>query len=112
MYQIISMTGEILTETNSPIFSKFNPVNGAWILTNENDADCVVVNGKRCIIYGKAFAADSDKVVFVKKIDDAEKFLQDKINFDNDNLDIIEAIIEMDKKIDALYQSLEAAKNG
>jgi len=112
------MTGEILNETDSPIYSKFNPESGAWILTNENDAECVVVNGKRCVIYGKPFAANSDKVVFIKKIDAAEKFSQDKIKISNDNLDIIEAIVELDRRqnilfeiVNKLNQNLEDIKN-
>lgn len=115
MYQIISMTGEILSETDSPIYSKFNPANGAWISANEFDAECVVVNGKRCVLYGKPFAADSEKVVFVKKIDAAQKVQKlSKVTTQNsaDNLDIMEAIVEIDRKLTALTQSLEASKNG
>ena len=112
MYQIISMTGEILAETDSPIYSKFNPASGAWIPANEFDAECVVVNGKRCVIYGKPFAADSQKVVFLKKVDAAEKISKLAQNFSGDTLDIMEAIVELDKKFAALIQSLEASKNG
>ena len=107
MYQIISMTGEILAETDSPIYSKFNPASGAWVSANEFDAECVVVNGKRCVIYGKPFAADSQKVVFVKKVDAAGK-ISKIAQISADNLDIMEAIVELDRKI----QSLEASKNG
>lgn len=122
MYQIISMTGDILTETDSPNYSKFNAESGAWIPATETDAECVVVNGKRCVIYGKPFAANSDKVVFVKKVDAANKIskiAQDSVQISADNLDIMEAIVELDKKqnilfqiVSALTQSLEAIKNG
>lgn len=122
MYQIISMTGEILSETDSPIYSKFNPASGAWISTNENDAECVVVDGKRCVIYGKPFATDSEKVVFIKKVDGAEKIqklLQDTIQISADNLDIMEAIVELDRKqnilfsiVTAINQRLEEMQNG
>ena len=117
MYQIISMTGEILAETDSPIYSKFNPSSGAWISASEVDAECVVVNGKRCVIYGKPFAAGTEKVVFVKKIDAAEK-IKKLSQISADNLDIMEAIIELDRKqkilfeiVTALNQSLEEMKN-
>ena len=93
MYQIISMTGEILAETDSPIFTKFNQKSGAWIPANETDAECVIVNGKRCIIYGKPFAANVDKVVFIKKID-------------------FEVVVELNQKIIELEKRLEGAENG
>ena len=122
MYQIISMAGEILSETDSPVYSKFNSASGAWISANENDAECVVVDGKRCGIYGKPFAANSEKVVFVKKIDGAEKIQklsQDTVQISADNLDIMEAIVDLDRKqnilfgiVTALSQSLETMKNG
>lgn len=122
MYQIISMSGEILAETDSPIYSKFNAASGAWVPAAENDAECVVVNGKRCVIYGKPFAADSEKVVFVKKIDGAgkiQKISQETLQNAADNLDIMEAIVELDRKqnilfeiVTALNKSLEAIKNG
>ena len=112
MYQIISMTGKILTETDSPVYTKFNFDNGAWIPANEFDAQCVVVNGERCVIFGQPFSAGADKVVFVKKIDAAEKISKLAQDFSNDNLDIVEAIIELDRKISAISQSLEAFKNG
>ena len=100
MYQIISMSGDILAETDSPVYSKYNTKNGAWIPANENDAECVVVGGKCFAIFGKAFFANSEKVVFVKKIDSAEKFNSLTKNFSNENLDIIE-----------ISQRLEASKN-
>ncbi len=72
MYQIISMTGEILSETDSLIYSKFNPENNSWISASEKDAECVIVKDRRCSIFGKS-CTDSEKIVFVKKIDGAEK---------------------------------------
>ncbi len=118
MFQIISMTGEILDETDSPIYSKFNPKSGAWIPAIEVDAECVVVDGKHCVIYGKPFAAGTEKVVFIKKIDAAEKISKLAQNFSTDSLDIMEAIIELDRKqkilfeiVSALNQSLEDFKN-
>ena len=115
MYQIISMTGEILAETDSPIFTKFNQKSGAWIPANETDAECVIVNGKRCIIYGKPFAANVDKVAFIKKIDSAKKFQkleQNAIKISDDNLDIIEVVVELNQKIIELEKRLEGAENG
>ena len=111
MFQIISMTGEILAETDSPIYSKFNPKSGAWIPASE-------VDGKRCVIYGKPFAAGTEKVVFIKKIDAAEKISKLAQNLSADSLDIMEAIVELDRKqkilfeiVSALNQSLEDFKN-
>ena len=112
MFQIISMTGEILAETDSPVYTKFNFDSKTWVPANEFDAQCVVVNSKRYIIFGQSFAAGADKVVFVKKIDAAEKISKLAQDFSSDNLDIIEAIIELDRKISAISQSLEAFKNG
>lgn len=78
MFQIISMTGEILAETDSPIYTKFNPDSGAWIPASEVDAECVVVDGKRCVVYGKPFAAGTEKVVFIKKLTPQKKFLNSR----------------------------------
>lgn len=122
MYQIISLTnGEILSETDSPIYSKINPDSGVWIPATEFDAECVVVNGKRCLIYGKPFAAGTEKVVFIKKVDGAEKIskrAQDSLKISADTLDVMEAIIELDRKqnilfnvVAALNKSLEELKN-
>lgn len=114
MFQIISMTGDILAETDSPNYSKFNPISGAWIPANESDAECVVVDGKRCVIYGKPFAADSDKVVFVKKSDSAKiisELVQDSQKISADNLDIMEAVVELDKNLAELKLRLEELNN-
>lgn len=115
MYQIISMTGEILSETDSPVYSKFNPENKSWISASEFDADCVVVDGKRCVLYGKTFVANSAKVVFVKKIDATpkiKKIAADTAQISIDTLDVIEAVIEIDRKLTALTKTLEELKNG
>ena len=106
------MNGEILSETDSPIYSKFNPDSGAWISASEIDAECVVVNGKRCSIFGKSCAGS--EIVFVRKIDAADKLKK----VSADNLDIIKAVMELDKKqnilfniVTALNKSLEELKS-
>ena len=102
MYQIISISGDIIAETDSPTYTKFNPISQTWIPANDDDAECVVAGGKKFTIYGKPFNGDSRQIVFIKKIDTADKisYLQHKFNLDN--LDIIEAIIQLDKRLEAL----------
>ena len=122
MYQIISLTnGEILSETDSPIYSKINPDSGAWIPATKLDAECVVVNGELCSICGKISAAENQKVVFIKKVDSAKKISKlAQISSQNsaDNLDLMDAVIELDRKqnilfnvVAAMNKSLEELKN-
>lgn len=125
MYQIISMTGEILAETDSPHYVKLNSESGAWISANESDAESVVVGGKRFCIYGEPFLANADDVVFVKKIDGAAKIqklaqkseensadildvIESLCESDGDKLDIIEAVVELDRKLNILYGAIQA----
>ena len=96
------MTGKILTETDSPIYSKFNPDSGAWISASEIEAECIVVNGKRCSIFGKS-CADSE-IVFVRKVDAANQFKK----VSAENLDIIKAIIELERKQNILFNIVTA----
>lgn len=114
MYQIISTTGKILAETDSPIYVKFNPQNGTWIPATENDAEYVVVNGERFRILGKKSADKNNKVAFIKKIDGAKKFQKlEQNNAQNltDILDIIEAIVDIDNRLTQISNRLEALRN-
>ena len=81
----------------------------------------LIYNGELCAICGKNPAADSEKVVFIKKIDSAKKIsklAQISSQISADNLDLIDAVIELDRKqnilfnvVAAMNKSLEELKN-
>ncbi len=62
-------------------------------------------DGKCCLIYGKLFATSTEKVVFIKKISQISA----------DNLDIMEAIIELERNQKILFEivsTLNQSLNG
>lgn len=136
MYQIISMVGEVLQETDAPHYVKLNSRTNTWVLSGEKDAEGVVINGKRYSIFGKNILGGSEKIVFVKKIDGAAKVqtlekqteqnssdildvIESVCEADVDKFDLMDAVVELDKKMSIIYEmvialnkKLEVLSNG
>ena len=74
MYEIIDMeTGEIVAELEEPRYVYRSPKNGVWLRCNEEQAECVSINGRRYSIRGKASVADAP-VADIRRANLTEKF--------------------------------------
>lgn len=80
MYQLLNLeTGEYINIEN-PRYVKQDE-RGVWIRCNEEDAQCIAVNGDRYSLANKKPVDDAPKVVAVSPVDAGEQL--NKINFSN-----------------------------
>lgn len=108
MYQILNLdTGEIL-EIENPRYVCCDERN-VWVRCDENDAQCISLDGKRFSLANKEPVEDAPQTVAVKKVDAAKKIAQ--INLDGlknaENIDEVKAAVQ-----DLLWAVADIYDNG
>jgi hypothetical protein len=72
MYKLINVTTGETRNVEIPRYVRMAK-NGVWIFCTEDDAQCLVISGKRFSISGKEPVADAPEVVIVKQVDAGEE---------------------------------------
>lgn len=100
MYQILDMqTGETVGVVREIRYVKRNPFSGAWIESEQSEAECISVNGARYSIEGRQKIRDAPYAVV--RVVDAARVLRDKaLNGDVDELrsayvDLADAVLDI-----------------